>query len=583
MVRRSPFRGAVAALALALATVGAALVCLSGSAAAFPSSTPNAAEGAARLDALLKPPFGALIHPHLRRYYPHRPNWAGNWSGGYYGGYGGYGGDPCAPGYQGGAYPGGGYPNGGYSGAGYPGGGYVDGAYPDGGYQGGPYPGGGYPGGACQGGVYPGAYPDGGCGGQAGSGGGYILDGRYIPVGGGCQGAYPAGGYVQGGYPGTDSGFPSWGWNPQMDVTSWGPPQIYPLGGGTDHITVDCRDPGGPRLNSALSQLAPGGTLYLRGRGPACEESLRIQQPVIIAGEPDAAFPIHGDAGPAVIRAPPGQPCAVIAVGPRGGVEFRDVTLEAPHGGGSACIQSWGSAVALIRSTVSHSGEASAIYASGGQLFFSDTEIDGASEDSVIWAEDAAIVFKNVGVKAVSTAIDIRPGGANSVLLDHVTLYAPPGEADRTATGLLARRSHTLNGHFEMHHVHISGFRNGVVAETGVDLRMDRVLISHARLGVAVNGAKVDIHDSGIDARDWGVYAYAGQVTISRTHLFSFTRAPIGWDPGAVIEDHDIWAYGDHCGLFDHSHWGCRDRRSLAAYFLVDDFTPHHWGWDAPL
>ena len=225
---------------------------------------------------------------------------------------------------------------------------------------------------------------------------------------------------------------------------------------------------------------------------PACEESLQIQQPVIIAGEPDAAFPIHGETGPAVIRAPPGQPCAVIAVGPRGGVEFRDVTLEAPHGGGSACIQSWGSAVALVRSTVVHSGEASAIYASGGQLYFSDAEIDGASEDSVIWAEDAAIVFKNVGVKAVSTAIDIRPGGANSVLLDHVTLYAPPGEADRTATGLLARRSHTLNGHFEMHHVHISGFRNGVVAETGVDLRMDRVLISHARLGVAVNGAKVD-------------------------------------------------------------------------------------------
>ena len=84
-----------------------------------------------------------------------------------------------------------------------------------------------------------------------------------------AKAGYAPGGYVQGGYPGGDPGFPSWGWNPQVDVTSWGPPQIYPLGGGgTDHITVDCRDPGGPRLNSALSQLAPGGTLYLRGRGP---------------------------------------------------------------------------------------------------------------------------------------------------------------------------------------------------------------------------------------------------------------------------------------------------------------------------
>jgi hypothetical protein len=550
-------------LAIGLIAAGAAMACLSGSATAFPSATPNAAEGAARLDGLLKPPFGALIHPHLYRYYPHRPSWAGNWSGGYYGGYG----DPCAQGY------------GGYSGGGYPGGGYVDGAYP-----------GGFQGGGCTGGAYPDGAYQAGCA-TSPLGGGYILDGRYIPVGGGayggCQGAYPSGtyspGYPGGGYPGVDAGLPSWGWNPAVDVTSWGPPQIYPLGGGTDHITVDCRDPGGPRLNSALSQLAPGGTLYLRGHGPACEETLQIQQPVIIAGEPDAAFPIHGDPGPAVIEAPPGQPCAIIAVGPRGGVEFRDVVLEAPHGGGSACIQSWGSAVALVRSTVNHSGEASAVYASGGQLFFSDAEIDGASEDSVIWAEDAAIVFKNVGVKAVSTAIDIRPGGANSVLLDHVTLYAPPGEAEHTATGLLARRSHTLNGHFELHHVQISGFRNGVVAENGVDLHIDRVLIGHARLGVAVNGATVDIHDSGIDARDWGVYAYAGQVKISRTHIFSFTHFPIGSDPGAAIDDHDIWAYGDHCGFFDHPHWGCRDRRSLAPYFLESDFRPHHWGWDAPL
>ena len=562
--------------------VATATLAMGGLVEAFPSSSPNAVEGAARLDALLKPPFGALVHPHIHRW--RRPSWAGDWRGSYYGGYGdGYGGgygsgygDPCGPGY-------GGAP------------GYGDG-YGDGGYPGSGYSGGGYPGGGCA----PGGYPS-GCATPPITGGGYILDGRYIPAGGGvyggCQpgypssgtytsGVYPGGGFSGGypsSYPGGAPGLPSWGWNPAVDVTSWGPPQIYPIGGGTDHIAVDCRDNTGPRLNNALAQLAPGGTLYLRGRGPACEESLQIQQPVIIAGEPDAAFPIHGAPGPAVIKAPPGQPCAVIAVGPRGGVEFRDVILEAPHGGSSACIQSWGSAVALVRSTISHSGEASAVYASGGQLFFSDAEIDGASEDSVIWAEDAAIVFKNVGVKAVSTAIDIRPGGANSVLLDHVTLYAPPGEADRTATGLLARRSHTLNGHFEMHHVQISGFRNGVVAESGVDLRLDRVLIGHARLGVAVNGAKVDIHDSGIDAKDWGVYAYAGQVTISRTHVFSFARQPIGWDPGATIDDHDIWAYVDHCSFLDHPHWGCRNRRSLAPYFLQSDFTPHHWGWDAPL
>ena len=303
---------------------------------------------------------------------------------------------------------------------------------------------------------------------------------------------------------------------------------------------------------------------------------------MIIAGEPPPAFPIGGDPGPAVIKAPPGQPCAVIAVGPRGGVEFRDVTLEAPHGGSSPCLQSWGSAVALVRSTINHNGEASAVYASGGQLYFSDAEVDGISDDSTIWVEDAAVVFKNVGITGVSTALDVRPGGANAVLLDHVTLYAPPGEASHTATGVLVRKSRSLNDHFELHHVEISGFRNGVVAERGVDLRIDKTLISHARLGVAVDGGKVDIHDSAIDAGDWGVYAYAGQVTISRTHIFSFARLPIGSDPGAVIEDHDIWLYGDHCGGFGHASWSCRDRRSLGAEYLRSDFTRHHWGWDDP-
>ena len=581
MVIPAPMKRA-ATTVLSLIAVGAAALSLaSSSAGAFPSATPNAAEGAARLDALLKPPFGALIHPRLRHHY-HRPEWAGRWGGGYYGYGGGY--DPCAPGY---------------------GGGYVDGAYPTSSAYPAPYQGGGYPGGYA-GQAYPssgysaGPYPT-----APGSGGGYILDGRYIPAGGpgyadqgyggapygsleGCQGAYPAGGYGDGGYSsypaggGIIGGAPSWGWNPAADISTWGPPRIYALGGGDDHITVDCRDQSGPRLNSALARLAPGGTLYLKGRGPACEESLQIQQPVIIAGEPPAAFPIGGDPGQAVIKAPPGQPCAVIAVGPRGGVEFRDVTLEAPHGGASPCLQSWGSAVALVRTTVNHNGEASAIYASGGQLFFSDAEITGVSDDSTIWVEDAAVVFKNVGVTGVSTALDVRPGGANAVLLDHVTLYAPPGEASRTATGLLVRKSRSLNDHFELHHVQICGFRNGVVAERGVDLHIDQTLISHARLGVAVDGGKVDIRDSAIDAGDWGVYAYAGQVAISRTRIFSFARLPIGSDPGAVIEDHDIWLYGDHCGVFGHANWSCRDRRSLGAAYLSGDFVRHHWGWDAP-
>jgi hypothetical protein len=569
-VKRIPALGAAAAALLLIVGLSGA-----GRVLAFPSSNPGAVEGTAKLDALMKPPFWALVHPHVRRWY-RRPDWAPYWRGAYYG-------DPCSgygdmgyptPGYPGQGYSGQGYPGSGYATPGYPSGGYVDGAYSGGAPGSAPYANPAYP--AYPGGAYPNpSYPKG-----PPTGGGYILDGRYIPVGGPVDGGY---GGCGAGYGGGGYGAPSWAWSPTADIGAWGPPPIYPLGGGADHVTVDCRDQSGPRLNSALSQLAPGGTLYLRGRGPACEETMQIQQPVIIAGEPPSAFPLGGDPGPAVIKAPPGQPCAVIAVGPRGGVEFRDVTLEAPNGGQSACLQSWGSAVALVRSTLNHHGEASAVYASGGQLYFSDAEIDGVSDDSTIWVEDAAVVFKNVGVTAVSTALDVRPGGANAVLLDHVTFYAPPGEGAHTATGMLARRSRTLNGRFDLRHVSICGFRNGLVAETGTDVHMDHVLIRHARLGVAVDGGKVEIHDSGIDAGDWGVYAYAGSVTISRTHIFSFARLPIGSDPGAVVDDRDIFIYGDHCGWGGHGGWSCRDRRLLAPFFLLSDFVPHHWGWDPPI
>jgi hypothetical protein len=65
--------------------------------------------------------------------------------------------------------------------------------------------------------------------------------------------------------------------------------------------------------------------------------------------------------------------------------------------------------------------------------------------------------------------------------------------------------------------------------------------------------------------------------------VFSFARLPIGSDPGAVIDDHDIYAYREGCGGGfgrEHEHWSCRERRTLGAQYQHSEFTPHHWGWN---
>ncbi len=513
--------GCAIVLMLGALTLGAATTV-----SAFPSSSPYvAADGTAKVDAQLKPRFGDLIHPRLHDYRYYRPSWS-RWSNFNYNGYfgSGYG---SSNGY------GGGYQNG----------------YPQ----------------NC-------SYNDPSCQQQ-----GYSQQncGYNDPN---CQ-QQGSSDPTYGGY-----GRPDWAWQPGQDFSNYNAPQISAYGGGAQHITLDCRGEhsGYGRISEALSQLADGGTLHLIGRGPACTETLQISRPVIIQGDPPSAFPTQVVTGPATITAPPGAPCAVIDAGPKGGVEFRDIVIEAPQAGRSACLQTWSSAVALVRTTLQYTGESSAIYAQGGQLVLNDTEIDSVSYDAAIWSEDAAIAMRNVGIHAASTGLDVRPGVGQGVFLDHVSITGAQGGpvGDMPQSAVIGRRARGADCKFKIENSRISGFRTGLLFERGLSVEVNHTRIGHSRMGIAVDGARLKLHGSAIDAAEYGVYIYSGSAEIEDTSIFSFLRYPIGSDPGAEVHDHGISLYSDGCGAFHHEGWACHRRHDLPdGLFRDEDPGPRHWGW----
>ena len=509
MVRSRPMR-----LPLAASLIVTATLALSGLAAAFPSSTPNAAWPTAKVDAQLKPHFRELIEHRHWGY--ERPRWS-RWRDFYWRGYGaqGYACDPNDP----------------YCAAA----GYGQGYACD---PGDPY---------CQGGQ-----------------GGYNCD----PMSGVCQ----PGGYQGGGYPGWAGGDPYY------------LPSAPIYGGGREHVTVDCREERPGRLNEALFEVADGGTIHLKGRGPACTGTLQIGKPVVIQGDPPSAFPLDADAGPAVITASPGAPCAVVDAGPRAGVEFRDLLIEAPQGGRSACIQTFSSAVALVRATVHYTGESSALYIQGGRLVLNDTEIDSGGFDAAIWSEDATIGMRNVGVTTASTGLDVRPGLGQTIALNHVSITSAPGGSLSSGpmSGVIGRRGRSGDCAFVIENTYVAGFRTGMLFEPGLKVELNRSRIDQSRMGVAIDGATLTMRGSAVDASEYGVYAYSGRADISGGIVTSVLREPFGADPGAELLIRDVAVYADGCsGWRRHDGWLCHTRREAPPWMSRrEDGGRRHWGWN---
>jgi hypothetical protein len=331
-----------------------------------------------------------------------------------------------------------------------------------------------------------------------------------------------------------------------------------------------------------MFEVADGGTIHLKGKGPACTGTLQIGKPVIIEGDLPSAFPLEADAGPAVITAPPGAPCAVIDAGPRAGVEFRDVLIEAPDGGRSACLQTFSSAVALVRVSVRYAGESSALYIQGGRLVLSDTEIDSTGSDAAIWSEDATIGMRNVGVSTASTGLDVRPGIGQSISLSQVSITsAPGGSLTGPMSGVIGRRGRSGDCAFLIENSYVSGFRTGMLFEPGLRVDVNRSRIDQSRMGVAIDGASLTMRGAAVDATEYGVYAYSGRADIAGGYVTSVLREPFGADPGAQLFVRDVLVYSDGCfGWQRHDGWLCHARREAPDWLFRHDVGGfRHWGW----
>jgi hypothetical protein len=365
----------------------------------------------------------------------------------------------------------------------------------------------------------------------------------------------------------------------------WRRQQGYAPQGPIDTITVDCSDPAlGPTpLADALDALSDGGTLYIR-RGPRpCGETLLITRPVTIAGEPLSAFASPGpaDSGPLIAPAP-GAPC--LRVGPGAGVvEIRDLTFRADQAGHAACIESWDSDLALTRTRLIYTGEASALFLSGGRLILRGSDIQAVSYDSALTLEDAAVEFSHVRISAATDGVDLAARAGAPLIFDHVYIRGIAGSdaASQPETGLMLRRSLGEPAHVDIRNSRITGFKTDLWFQRSGQVEVHQTMIAGARVGVLSEDADLTIADSALEARRTGIYVDGGHAEISHNRIYGFTGAPVDAEPGADLNVHDNWIYpADDCHRYydRFSRW-CRRFEEVPEVFRDHPEDPS-WGWE---
>lgn len=351
----------------------------------------------------------------------------------------------------------------------------------------------------------------------------------------------------------------------------YGPMPPY-MAGGTS-ITVDCGDPAyGPTPISDAAEYVPdGGVVYVRAHGQACRETIEIDHPVVIAAEDASAFSTDPGRARVVISPPDGQPCVLIAQGVRQ-VELRGLQLTSSQGAQSSCIEAWDSEIALVRDDIDYSGDASAVYVSGGRLIIRESRIDAHTYDAAIFDDGAELQMNKVKVRADTIGVDLTLGPAES-LIEQVGILtahsAGPGEVgvsikgERTGGALLRIRNDV-----------ICGFRVGVGLERGGRADIRRTRICDSSYGVMGQGADADIEENAIGADRFGVYLASGTAEVDHNRIYDLP-APIGGifaEPAAAIKQGTNWLYlRPGC---DHFHWDgrlfCRDMTELP-FFIRDE------------
>ena len=120
---------------------------------------------------------------------------------------------------------------------------------------------------------------------------------------------------------------------------------------------------------------------------------------MVIAAEEAPAFSTLTEAQPVVIAPPDGQPCVLIAQGVRQ-VELRGLSFDAGKAGASSCIEAWDSEVALVRDDIRYTGDASAVYLSGGRLIIRQSRISAHTFDAAVVADGGGLEMTQDRVRA---------------------------------------------------------------------------------------------------------------------------------------------------------------------------------------
>jgi hypothetical protein len=332
-------------------------------------------------------------------------------------------------------------------------------------------------------------------------------------------------------------------------------------------------------VNDALRDLADNGTLYIRG-GVACRETIYIEHPVVIAGEGASVFS-GANPQPATIAPPPGAPCVSIAEGVKG-VELRDLNLTTQQAGGKSCIAAFDSDLALVRTTVSYWGDASAVYVAGGRLILRDSAIEAKSWDPAVLVEGGTIDLARSKIAAEASGLDLTPGNGES-RLDQVGVVARGGETPGDV-GILVRGLRSGTGTLTIRNAVVCGWTTGLHLERGAQVDVARSRICDSQRGVISAGTSLSVRESAIGARDVGAYAAGGRASFTRNRFYGGGRAAYA-EPGAILELQDNWVYSDgdcwrqrydrglYCvssrnlpgSLRDNSGWSDRRRRGWDA------------------
>ncbi len=318
--------------------------------------------------------------------------------------------------------------------------------------------------------------------------------------------------------------------------------QLLPYEPGATSITVDCGDPAyGPNpISDAATYVPDGGVVYVRGHGKACEETIELDHPVVIAAEDVSAFSTDPGRARVVIAPPPGQPCVLIAQGVKQ-VEIRGFQLSADQGGDASCVEAWDTEIALVHDDIDYTGDASAVFISRGRLILKESRIDAHTYDAAVTSEGADLDMYRDRIRAdtIGLAVTLGPAESRVERVGVLTTHSA-GEA---SVGVEVRGERSGGALLKIRDAVICGYRVGVGLERGGRADIRRSHICDTSYGVMSEGANLEIAESAIGADRRGVYVASGDAKVSHNRIYG-------------IDDADDGVYAERpAGLVDDTNW----------------------------